>query len=582
MAKPKKTIWRLLHYTFSYKYSYLVLICTMLIGIALELGVAWYLTEVTNAAIDTGSERWKSLIVTGVIILFFTVVNSFADIYFKARVSSLIRHDIRKNTMSKLLRMSEAYFAKNHSGELLSRVVSDNQAIGQVCTETILALIRNPLLVTFSFVYLLSLNWKLALICLFIGPMTIFIGKIFGNALRGNAHHLQQQNAKMTSVITEIVGTTVILKTFRLQDKLFRKFDYSSSGISKYEIKGGRINAMLAASSTFVGHFAFIVTFIVGSYFVSRGEMEIGALIAFIQLMNHLTWPFTGLAGLWGSFQQSLGAADRIFALIDEKSECERFPVQGLPVKESPGLSMEKVSFSYTEGERVLRDISLSIKPGEVAAIVGPSGGGKSTIFNLLLGMYPVEEGKIRIGQTDISSMDVHELRSHFSLVPQESQLYSGTIRENIAVGNPEASEEDIITAARNANAYEFIMGLPNGLDTDIGEGGANLSGGQKQRIAIARALLNPAPILLLDEATAALDSESERLVQDALEKLMAGRTTIIIAHRLSTVRNADQIIVLEDGQISATGTHEELMSMDGMYKKMVNNFSEGLADVSA
>ncbi|MFU1798498.1 ABC transporter ATP-binding protein [Paenibacillus azoreducens] len=571
--KPKSTIERLLGYCLHYKSSYIVLTLTMLLGIGLELGVAWYLNQVTNVAVSNGRVAWKSLVLTGLIILLLNAVNSYVDTYFKTRVSSRIRNRIRMDTLRKLLCLPESQYNQNHSGELLSRITSDNQAIGQVCTDTMISLIRNPLLAILAFLYLLTIHWQLALICVLVGPMTILVGGLFGKALRNNSQQLQTGVGNMTSLLQEILGSSVIFKTFGLEKKLFGKFTAVSAEISQLEIKGGRIHASLAATATAVGFLSFIITFVLGAVFVSNGSMAIGGLIAFIQLMNHLTWPFTGMAALWGDLQQALGAADRIFRLMDEQPEYAALPVQTVN-EESVQLEANGLTFAYNDGQNVLEHISFSVKPGEVIAIVGPSGGGKSTIFKLLLGLFRPNQGEIRINGVDTSSMRLEDLRSYFALVPQETRLYSGTVRDNIASGNPNATGEEIEAAAKAANAWNFIMELPKGFETEIGEGGAYLSGGQKQRISIARALLRNAPILLLDEATAALDSESERLVQEALEQLMIGRTTIVIAHRLSTIRNADQIIVLDHGKISDRGSHEELLQSGGLYQKLVHNSS--------
>ncbi|KQY90162.1 hypothetical protein ASD24_24985 [Paenibacillus sp. Root52] len=568
--KPKHTIWRLMSYSLQYKSSYVILFFTMILGIGLDLGMAWYLNQVTNAAVAEGQVLWKSLALTGVIILLLNVINSYVDTYFKTRVSSKIRNRIRLDTLKKLLRLPESHYNENHSGELLSRMTSDNQAIGRACTDTIIDLVRSPLLAILAFVYLLTIQWQLALICVIIGPMTVLIGALYGKSLRRNSQELQTGVGKMTSLLQEIFGSSIVFKTFGLEKKLFGRFHTSSEDISRLEVEGGRIHASLSATAIAVGHFSFIITFVMGALFVSNGSMTIGGLIAFIQLLNHLTWPFTGMASLWGDLQQALGAADRIFKLMDQKHEYTELPEQ--TINQQPAyLEVDHLTFAYNPKHPVLHQISFAVQPGQVTAIVGSSGGGKSTIFKLLLGLFQQNEGQIRINHTDTQSMKLEELRSYFALVPQDNILYSGTVRENIANGNLDATEDEIRSAAQDANALDFILELPDGFETDIGEGGTFLSGGQKQRIAIARALLRNAPILLLDEATAALDRKSESLVQEALERLMVGRTTIIIAHRLSTIQNADEIIVLDQGKIVDRGSHEQLLAAGGLYQQLVH-----------
>ncbi|RCX16445.1 subfamily B ATP-binding cassette protein MsbA [Fontibacillus phaseoli] len=567
--ETKSTFRRLLGYAYRYKLTYLILGITMIVGVSLDLVIAWYLNQITNAAVGANSSAWPFLIGAGAVILVFTVINGYVDIYFKTRVSSKIRNDIRLGTLEKLLCLPAEYYRKNHSGELLSRLTSDNQAIGQACSETLITLIRNPLLALLSFIYLLTLNWKLALICIFIGPVTMLIGGLFGKMLRRNSNELQNAIAEMTSRIQEIIGSSFVFKSFGLEGKLLQIFRGKSNEVSRVEIHGGKIVASVTGAATGIGILAFIVTFITGGYFVARGDMAVGGLIAFIQLMNHLTWPFTGLASLWGDLQQAIGAADRIFKVLDEKAEYHSIPES---LESKPGfqsMELRQITFGYDRDRPVLHEISLTVEAGRTIAIVGPSGGGKSTLFGLLLGLSRPQQGEIFMNGREVRDMELHELRNYFSVVPQENCLYSGTIRDNIADGKRGATEEEIIRAAADANAIEFIRQLPEGLETEVGEGGSNLSVGQRQRIAIARALLRNAPVLLLDEATSSLDNESERLVQEALSRLKSERTVIVIAHRLSTIRQADQIFVMDQGRVIDQGTHEELMASGGLYEKL-------------
>jgi ABC-type multidrug transport system fused ATPase/permease subunit len=568
--KERKTLWRLTGYCLKHKVTYTFLFITMFAGIGLNLGTAWYLNKITDAATAETGAHWLSLITIGLIILVGTVGNIYLDTYLKSKVSSQIRKQLRIDTMKKVLCLPVRHFNEHHSGELLTRMTNDNQAIGKACSDTILSLIRNPLLALSSFIYLLAINWKLAFICALVGPMTLLVGGCFGTVLRHNSQQLQSRIGTLTSNLQEILGSSHIFKPFGLEKKLLHTFILNSEDISKYEIRGGKIQASLSAAASAVGLLSFIITFIVGAYFAASGAMTVGGLIAFIQLMNHLTWPFTGLASSWGELQQALGAADRIFKTMDEKTEFPEIPEHRVN-HEFIKIEAAGLIFGYDSDRFILNDVSFQVEAGQKIALVGPSGGGKTTIFKMLLGLFEPDEGRIQINGIHAREMKLQDVRGYFSFVPQENFMYSGTIRENIAFGKLDAREEEILAAAEDANAMGFISELPDGLDTHIGEGGVRLSGGQKQRISIARALLRNAPVLLLDEATAALDNESERLVQEALDRLMAGKTTFIIAHRLSTVQHADQIMVIENGRVAAKGRHDELIQSGGLYQTLYN-----------
>ncbi|OMD27783.1 hypothetical protein BJP48_19675 [Paenibacillus odorifer] len=568
--KQKGVFSRLSTYMLRHKLLYTILLFTTLFGIVLDLTIAWLLSVITDAAVRLDVKAFKGLVIFGLIYLLVSAINGFIDRYLKNKIAAKIRNELRLDMMRHALALPQSYFDRNHSGDLLSRFTNDNQSVGNATGEVMIDLIRNPLLALAAFGYLLYINWLLALICFAMGPLMFLTGKIFGSAMRENSVKIQTNMSKITSFLHDILGSSMVFKSFSIERRLMKQYQEHSENITSEELKRGRIEGATGSFSSFLGNFTFLLALVVAGYFVAKGSLEVGAMIAFIQLMNYLVMPFSSLPGLINSMQQSLGAAGRIFEVLDSPVEVETLPEVETKQPEFESMVMSSISFSYPGAERQsINKISLELQKGTQMAVVGPSGGGKSTLFKLLLGLYEPDEGEVIINGQRINEMSLAKLRSYFSYVPQEAGLYTGSIRDNIRNGNPEADEQEILEALRKANAYDFVMELPEGLDTDIGEEGSRLSGGQRQRLSIARAILRNAPILLLDEATAALDNESEKLVQQAIRKLMGDKTTLVIAHRLSTIQNADIILVMENGEIVESGTHEVLLAAEGRYNDL-------------
>ncbi|MEK4472745.1 ABC transporter ATP-binding protein [Paenibacillus sp. FSL R7-0048] len=568
--KQKGVFSRLSTYMLRHKLLYTILLFTTLFGIVLDLTIAWLLSVITDAAVRLDVKAFKGLVIFGLIYLLVSAINGFIDRYLKNKIAAKIRNELRLDMMRHALALPQSYFDRNHSGDLLSRFTNDNQSVGNATGEVMIDLIRNPLLALAAFGYLLYINWLLALICFAMGPLMFLTGKIFGSAMRENSVKIQTNMSKITSFLHDILGSSMVFKSFSIERRLMKQYQEHSENITSEELKRGRIEGATGSFSSFLGNFTFLLALVVAGYFVAKGSLEVGAMIAFIQLMNYLVMPFSSLPGLINSMQQSLGAAGRIFEVLDSPVEVETLPEVETKQPEFESMVMSSISFSYPGAERQsINKISLELQKGTQMAVVGPSGGGKSTLFKLLLGLYEPDEGEVIINGQRINEMSLAKLRSYFSYVPQEAGLYTGSIRDNIRNGNPEADEQEILEALRKANAYDFVMELPEGLDTDNGEEGSRLSGGQRQRLSIARAILRNAPILLLDEATAALDNESEKLVQQAIRKLMGDKTTLVIAHRLSTIQNADIILVMENGEIVESGTHDVLLAAEGRYNDL-------------
>ncbi|WP_051506840.1 ABC transporter ATP-binding protein [Saccharibacillus sacchari] len=574
----KGTFKRLATYIRHYKSLYAGLSVITLVKIGLSLSIAWFLALVTNAAVYGSEQSWPTLLMIGGGILVGEVVVHYADQVLRTKASASIRKDLREDTLNHILRLPAKYTDKHHSGEFLSRMTSDNQAVGEAMGTTLFGLISNPLLALGAFIYLLTISWPMALLCFAMGPVMILIGGITGKAIRRSAAGQQEAIGEATVYLQDVFGAPSVVKAYGMERRTFATFLQRSREIFGWEMKSARIQGGSASASAFAGNLMFVGAIVAGAYLVHIGNITVGSMLAFIQLMNYLVMPFTVLPSMWAGMQQGLGAADRIFKVIDAPAESKNLREDNQPADSLQELRLENLSFSYdTDNEnsaeneetgegKGLKDVTIAAKAGETVALVGESGGGKTTLFKILLGMYPPQAGRMLLNGQDAREMDLGQQRSHFAWVPQEAHLFSGTIRENIADGKPEASEQEIEWAAKMAEAHDFIREFPEGFNTKIGERGARLSGGQRQRIAIARALLRNAPVLLLDEATSALDNESERKVQQALEQLKKGRTTFVIAHRLSTIQGADRIVVMEKGRAAETGTHDELMTLRGRY----------------
>ena len=465
--------------------------------------------------------------------------------------------------------MPLAYYDRHQTGEIMSFVTNDVAAIQSALVDNLIDLVTEGCILIGSLVLMFYLDWKLSLLTLVVIPMVGQAMKIFGRKIKKSSNVIQQRLAEITALLQESFSATRVVKSFVREDYEIDRFVRSNQRNFEAVMKNVQQTSMLTPTVEFLA--AIAVTLIVwfGGYEVVNGEITAGAFVAFLTYAVNLANPVKRLSRIYGNLQKAMAAVDRVFTVVDlEESITDRPGAQPLPPVKGH-VRFDHVTFSYKEGRPALDGITLEAQPGEMIAFVGPSGAGKSTIANLIPRFYEADSGVITVDGHDIRDVTLASLRGQIGLVPQETMLFSTTIRENIRYGRLDATDAEIEEAARAANAHNFIMELERGYDTEIGERGVSISGGQRQRIAIARAILKDPRILILDEATSALDTESEKIVQAALDNLMVGRTSFVIAHRLSTVFNADRIYVIDGGRIVEQGTHEELLAKGGLYQHL-------------
>ncbi|WHY85178.1 ABC transporter ATP-binding protein [Neobacillus novalis] len=549
--------------------AYMVILLLLGVDICLTIAFAKFYGDITDTAIHGGYQQILAFIPYGALIILINIASSFSYTYFNTIATNAVKMDIQNHFFHHILRLPAADASNLHSGELMSHFSNDIHGVDGVIGSNLISLFRLPIIYIVVFVYLVKINLTLCLVSLIIAPIAALSGVVFRLLLRKNVRRIHHVVGKINSLLNETFHGFNVIRSFTLEKKQYKKFVNQNQELLQLELKNVKLQSWYNTGGQIIGSITLVLNLSIGALFVSKGMITVGALLTFLNLVNHLFYPITGMASLWAGFQRSVAALERVLNVLEKPADFQELPSFSPSRAFVDSITFQNVTFSYVENKKVLEQFNLTIPAGKVVALVGPSGAGKSTLLNLLQGFYKPQMGEIKIAGKPIHEYSASELRSSIAHVPQETFLFAGTIRENLMIARPHVTGKEMVEAAINANIHGFILSMPKGYDTEIGENGIKLSGGQKQRMAIARAILKDAPILLLDEATSALDGETEYRVKKALDELMKGRTTIVIAHRLSTIQNADVIMVMNNGRIVQSGTHEELIRQTGLYKKL-------------
>ncbi|MEN0365192.1 SAV1866 family putative multidrug efflux ABC transporter [Staphylococcus aureus] len=569
---------RYLQFVKPYKYR---IFATIIVGI-IKFGIPMLIPLLIKYAIDgvinnhalTTDEKVHHLtIAIGIALFIFVIVRppiEFIRQYLAQWTSNKILYDIRKKLYNHLQALSARFYANNQVGQVISRVINDVEQTKDFILTGLMNIWLDCITIIIALSIMFFLDVKLTLAALFIFPFYILTVYVFFGRLRKLTRERSQALAEVQGFLHERVQGISVVKSFAIEDNEAKNFDKKNTNFLTRALKHTRWNAYSFAAINTVTDIGPIIVIGVGAYLAISGSITVGTLAAFVGYLELLFGPLRRLVASFTTLTQSFASMDRVFQLIDEDYDIKN-GVGAQPIEIKQGrIDIDHVSFQYNDNEApILKYINLSIEKGETVAFVGMSGGGKSTLINLIPRFYDVTSGQILIDGHNIKDFLTGSLRNQIGLVQQDNILFSDTVKENILLGRPTATDEEVVEAAKMANAHDFIMNLPQGYDTEVGERGVKLSGGQKQRLSIARIFLNNPPILILDEATSALDLESESIIQEALDVLSKDRTTLIVAHRLSTITHADKIVVIENGHIVETGTHRELIAKQGAYEHL-------------
>lgn len=564
-----KAYLRLLTYLKPYRWVLLAAFVCTGIGSVCTLALPWMIRNLIKKSLDTGDLAGLNLVIlTATIIVFVLALVRYGEQFLMNYVAQRIIFTLRNQIFTRFTTLSLKYHISRRTGEMMSRIINDVNILQNFIDSTAVRLIQEPLVLLGGIGFLFYLHWKLTLLSLVLGPLIVITISKFGRKMRRVSMRIQEKIADLTAFLEEVIKGIQVVKLFGRENYENTRFEQENNRYLRLYLKGAKLQAASTPSVEFLGSMGIIIVLWYGGYEVISGHLTTADLITFALYLLTISMPIRRLSRANMAIQQAAVAGTRIFEIIDLKETLPEVPGAVKLEPLSGRIEFLNTSFGYN-GQNVLHQINLEIKPGEAIALVGPSGGGKTTLTDLIPRMFDPTSGSVMIDGYDLRKVDLESLRKQIAVVPQQTILFSGTVAENIAYGRPDASFDEIIKAAKAANAHNFIIKLENEYHTPIGENGVKLSGGERQRLAIARAIIRQPAILILDEATSNLDTESEALVQEALSRIMKNQTTIVVTHRLSTVARVDRIVVVNKGRIVEVGRHEELLAGGGLYKTL-------------
>lgn len=545
-----------------------------LVYVALSLYVPIQLGNATDLILGRGKVDFTEIGLIAVKIAAFTLIAAFAQWIMNNcnnKITYNVVRDIREETFEHLQKLPLKYIDSHSNGETVSKIITDVDQLADGLLMGFSQLFTGIVTILLTLVFMLTISIKITLVVVLVTPVSLFVAKFIATRTYSMFKKQSETRAKQTALIDEVIGNGKVVKAFGREDEVVEQFDEINEDLRKYYLKGTFFSSITNPSTRFVNSLVYAGVAISGGIIAITGGITVGNLQCILSYANQYTKPFNEISGVVTELQNAIACAGRVFVLLEEEPEIEN--KNAIDIENASGsVELDHVNFSYTPDKKLIEDLNLCVEPGKMIAIVGPTGCGKTTIINLLMRFYDVNSGKITMDSHNIKDITRKSLRKSYGMVLQETWLKNGTIRDNISMGKEDATLEEVIEAAKLSHAHSFIKRLPNGYDTVIGDDGGNLSQGQKQLLCIARVMLCLPPMLILDEATSSIDTRTEIRIQKAFAKMMKGRTTFIVAHRLSTIKEADTILVMNDGKIIEQGNHNQLLANKGFYYELYNN----------